>query len=149
MGVLCQSVLGKTVGSLNPPFPSVRLAKLFYEFLGRYNEWRIAKIQETIGLLLVLILGLSALFIPWLLPNDELAASFVVLVLFYLATRHYLEVNARVCHLYVNVHILHHHLIGKLEVGFCDHPKPCHCVENFRDYVMRNYSISLDNRSFR
>jgi hypothetical protein len=149
LGVLRQPVMDKMIGSLNQPFPSVRMSKLFYEFLGRYNDWRIAKIQETIVALLVLILGLSALFIHWLLPNVGMALSFVVLVLFYFATRHYLEVNERVYHLYVNVHILHHHLIGKLEVGFCDHPDTCHCVENFRCYVMRNYSISLDNRSLR
>ncbi len=69
--------------------------------------------------------------------------SVVMLVFFYLASRHYLELNERVSHLYVNVHILHHHLIGKLEVGFCDHFEPCQCAENFRRYVIKNYSISL------
>ena len=75
--------------------------------------------------------------------------SMVMLVSFYFATGHYLEVSERVNHLYVNVHILHHHLIGKLEVGFCDHSEPCDCVENFRRYVVKKYSISLYNSSLR
>ena len=147
--MLCQSVPGKTVDSVSPPFPSVRMAKLFFEFLGRYQEWRIAKLHEIIWMVVVLFLGLSAFLIVWLIPNNGMVLSGVVLVLFYFTTRHYLELNERVCHLYVNVHILHHHLIGKLEVGFCDHRELCFCVENFRGYVLKNYGISLDNRSLR
>lgn len=149
MGVLCQPLLGTTTGQSNLPVPSMRMAQLFYEFLGRYNEWKMAKRQETIGKIAILFLGLCTLFIPWFFPDSGIAISFVVLVLFYYATQRYLEINERVSHLYVNVHILHHHLIGKLEVGFCDHHEPCHCVEDFRDYVLRKYSISLDNGSLR
>ena len=148
MGILCQPVL-KTIEHQNLPVPSVRMAQLFYEFLGRYNEWKIAKLQETIGMLILLLLGLCILFLPWFLPGRGLIMSMVMLVFFYFATRHYLEVNERVSHLYVNVYILHHHLIGKLEVGFCDHSEPCHCVENFRRYVVKKYSISLYNGSLR
>ncbi|MFZ3130299.1 MAG: hypothetical protein WA125_04150, partial [Desulfosporosinus sp.] len=68
MGILCQPVL-KTIGNWNLPVPSVRMAKLFYEFLGRYNEWKIAKLQETIGLLILIFLGLCILFLPWFLPG--------------------------------------------------------------------------------
>ena len=75
--------------------------------------------------------------------------SMVILVLFYFATRHYIEVNERVSHLYVNVYILQHHLLGKLEVGFCDHSEPCYCAENFRRYVVKKYSISLYNGPLR
>jgi len=125
------------------------MAKLFYEFLGRYKEWRIAKLHEMIWILIVLCLGMLAVLIPWIMPNNGLAISSAVLVLFYFATRHYLDLNARVSHLYVNVHILHHHLIGKLEVGFCDHRELCYCVENFRSYVLKNYGIFLDNRSLK
>ena len=149
MGLLCQSVLGKTAGSVNPAFPSVRMDKLFYEFLGRYKEWRIAKLHETIGMLVVLVLGLLAFLIPLIISNNRVVLSGAVLLLFYIATRHYLEVNQRASHLYVNVHILHHHLIGKLEVGFCDHHEGCHCVENFRCYVLKNYGITLDDTSLR
>lgn len=69
--------------------------------------------------------------------------SAVMLVFFYFASRHYLELNEQVSHLNVNVHILHHHLVGKLEVGFCEHLEPCQCAEDFRRYVTKNYNISL------
>jgi len=144
VGVLCQYVVDKTVESSNPPFPSVRMAQLFFEFLGRYNEWQLARRQENIVMIIVLLLGISALIIPWLFPKVGIAASIVMLILFYFTTKHYLELNERVSHLYVNVHILHHHLIGKLEVGFCDHQERCNCVANFRRYVLKNYNISFD-----
>ena len=144
MGILCQPVLDKTEGSVSSPFPSVRMARLFNEFLSRYYAWKNAKRQEMIWIFIALFLGLSFLFIPWLLPDIWMTVSFIMLLLFYFATRRYLNVNEQASHLYVNVHILHHHLIGKLEVGFCDHREPCHCVENFRSHVMENYGILLD-----
>lgn len=144
MGVLCKPVL-KTAEHQNLPVPSVRMAQLFYEFLGRYNEWKIAKRQEKIGILILLWLVFFSLFLPWFLPGSGLIMSLVLLILFFFATRHYLEVSERVSHLYVNVRVLHHHLIGKLEVGFCDHSEPCHCVENFRCYVVKKYCITLHN----
>jgi len=122
------------------------MAQLFKEFIGRYHEWKIAQRQKTIGSLILLGLGLCSLFLPWLLPGKGIVVILVMLVLFYFATRYYLEVTERVSHLYVNVHILHHHLIGKLEVGFCDHSEPCQCVENFRRDVLKKYGIPLDNR---
>lgn len=144
MGILCQPVLNKTVGLSELPVPSVRMALLFYEFLGRYKEWKNAKLQEKIVIIIIFVLGLCSLFIPWCLPGIRMILIFAMIVLFYFTTRYYLVVNERVNHLYVNVHILHHHLIGKLEVGFCDHTEPCHCAENFRCYVLRNYKISLN-----
>lgn len=149
VGVLCQYVVDKTVESPNPPFPSVRMAQLFFEFLRRYNEWKLAKRQENMRMIIVLMLGISALIIPWLFPNRGIALSIVMLILFYFSSKHYLELNKRVNHLYVNVHILHHHLIGKLEVGFCDHQEPCTCVENFRKYVFKNYKISFNTEFIR
>lgn len=53
--MLCQYVVDKTAETHNPPFPSVRMAKLFYEFLSRYNEWKLAKRQETFGSLVRLV----------------------------------------------------------------------------------------------
>jgi hypothetical protein len=147
VGILCQPVLNKIVRYSELPVPSVRMALLFYEFLGRYKQWRIAQFQETIGILIVLFLGLCILLIPWFWRDIGMSISFTLFVLFYFAVRYYLKVSKRVSHLYVNVYILHHHLIGKLEVGFCDHTDPCHCVENFRGYVLKNYHISLNKRS--
>lgn len=144
VGILCQPAI-KTIGYQNLPVPSVRMALLFYEFLSRYKEWKTAKLQETIGMLILLFVGLCILFLPWLLPRRGIIMSMVMLVFFYFASRYYLEVNERVSHLYINVHILHHHLIGKLEVGFCDHSAPCHCVENFSRYVEKKYNISFSN----
>ena len=148
VGILCQPIL-KPTEHQNLPVPSVRMAQLFYEFLGRYNEWKIAKLQETIWILIILLIGLCILFIPWFLSGSGLIMSMVMLVFFFFAANHYIELNERVSHLYVNVHILHHHLVGKLEVGFCDHSEPCHCVQNFRRFVEKKYSISLNNGSLR
>jgi len=144
VGVLCQYVNDKTEGKPNPPFPSVRMAQLFYEFLGRYNEWKLAKQQEKIGMTMVLMLGLSALIIPWLFPMIGMFVSIALLTLFYITVKHYLALNEKVSHLYVNVYILHHHFIGKLEVGFCDHQESCQCAEDFRRYVLKNYNISFE-----
>ena len=148
MEVLCLPVL-KTIGDRNLPVPSVRMAQLFFEFLGRYNEWKIAQRQKTIESLILLYLGLCSLFLPWLLPGGTFIIMILMVVLFYFATRHYIDATERVSHLYVNVHILHHHLIGKLEVGFCDHSEPCQCVEHFRCYVLKEYGICLDNGPLR
>ena len=149
MGMLCYPVLCKTVENSNLPVPSARMGRLFNEFLSRYNEWKLAKFQATIGILIVIFLGLCSLFIPCFLPDIGGPMSFSVFVLFFFAVRYYLEVNERVSHSYVNVYILYHHLLGKLEVGFCDHNEPCQCVDNFRCYVLKNYNVSLSKGSLR
>jgi hypothetical protein len=143
LGILCQPIFPKATIPKNLPAPSARIAQLFYEFLRRYYEWKSAQIREMIGMLLLLMVGGSIVSIPWLIPNVGLILSLCLLVLFYWMAKHYLSVNERVSHLYVNVHILHHHLVGKLEVGFCDHQEPCHCAEEFIDFVLQNYNISL------
>ena len=144
MGILCQPVL-KTIRTQDLPVPSGRMVQLFYEFLDRYNEWKIAMLQEMMGMLILIFLGLCSLFLPWILPRTGLIMSMAMLVPFYFATQYYLKVNERVSHLAVNVHVLHHHLMGKLEVGFCDHSEPCHCVQDFRLYVENKYNIFLYN----
>ncbi|EGW36163.1 hypothetical protein DOT_5986 [Desulfosporosinus sp. OT] len=57
MGILCHPVLNKTARLVELPAPSVRMALLFYEFLGRYKEWKNAKLQETIGIIIIFFLG--------------------------------------------------------------------------------------------
>lgn len=141
----CRLAQCKTAERLDQAFPSVRMAQLFYEFLGRYKEWRVAKLQALMGTVILFFLGLVALLIPWFLPRVGVVVSLVMFILFCFAIRYYLEVNERASHLYINVHILHHHLSGKLEVGFCDHHEPCHCVENFRGFALQHYRISFDN----
>jgi hypothetical protein len=133
----------------NLPVSSVRMAQLFYEFLEIYNEWKTAKFQGMLWMLILLFLGSCILFFPWFLPGEGFILDIILLVLFYFAICHYLEINVKVNHLYVNVRVLHHHLVGKLEVGFCNHSDTCRCVENFRRYVIKRYNISLDNESLR
>lgn len=145
MGVLCHYVADNTLESPNPPFPSIRMAQLFYEFLRRYNEWKYIRHREKIGLFVVILLGILAFVMPWLFPKVGIGVSITMLILFYFAAKHYIHLNERVGHVYVNVHILHHHLTGKLEVGFCDHQEPCECVEDFRCYVLKKYNISFDD----
>jgi hypothetical protein len=146
LGILFQPIFPKATVPKNLPAPSVRISQLFYEFLRRYYEWKSAQIREMIGMLLLLMVGGSIVSIPWFIPNVGLILSLCLLVLFYWTAKHYLSVNERVSHLYVNVHILHHHLVGKLEVGFCDHQGPCHCAEEFIDFVLKNYNISLTTK---
>lgn len=57
VGILCHPVLNKTARLVELPAPSVRMALLFYEFLGRYKEWKNAKLQETIGIIIIFFLG--------------------------------------------------------------------------------------------
>lgn len=144
MGVLCHYVIDKSAGSINPAFPSGRMAKLFYEFLSRHREWKLAKRKELVAIIIVILLGISALLVPWLYPKLSIPVSFVMYILFFWSARIYIKLNERVGHLYINVNILTHHLIGKLEVGFCDHREPCQCVQNFREYVLKTYDITLD-----
>ncbi|MHB8076977.1 hypothetical protein [Desulfosporosinus fructosivorans] len=148
MGIICQPIL-KTIENQDIPVPSERMGHLFYEFLGRYNEWKAAKVQEMIWMFILLFLGMCIILLPWFLLGRGLVMSSVMLVIFYFASRHYLVLNEQVSHLFVNVHILHHHLMGKLEVGFCEHLEPCQCAENFRRYVIMNYNISFYNPSLR
>ncbi|AFQ44628.1 hypothetical protein Desmer_2717 [Desulfosporosinus meridiei DSM 13257] len=145
MGVLYHYVVDSNIERSTPPFPSVRMAQLFYEFLRRYNEWKYIRRQETIGMFVVLTLGFLALTMPWLFPKVGIVMSLAMFILFYFAARHYIKLNEQVCHLYVNVHILHHHLTGKLEVGFCDHRGTCQCAEDFRVYVLKKYNICFDD----
>ena len=144
MGTLCQPVSKQTGEHLTSP-ASFRMRQLFDEFLGRYYEWKKAKLQEVIAIALLIIIGMFGLMTFRLIPSVRIGYSILMVVIFFIAIRHYIEMNNRVNHSYVNLHILHHHLIGKLEVGFCDHHEPCQCAENFRYYVLKNYNISLYN----
>lgn len=146
MGELCTTVLGKTFENQNTQFSSAKIFPLFVEFLGRYKELKAAKFQKHIAMVMVVLPGVGAITIPGLLPNLGFVISIPLLLLFYLATRRYLEISERMRHLTVNVYILHHHLIGKLEVGFCGHAQPCHCGDDFRRHILEKYGICLNDR---
>lgn len=141
---VCHYAVAKRAVNTEWQFPSARMAGLFFEFLGRYSDWKLARRQELVGMIFVILLGVLSVSVPWLFPKTGLTVSIVLLIFFYIAARQYIKLNQRVSHLYVNVNILHHHLLGKLEVGFCDHREPCHCAEDFRNYAWAKYHISFD-----
>lgn len=144
MGILCQPLEDcrqKQEFSLSGASPHI--IKLFYEFLRRYNELRLAKQRENQWLIIVVGLSLLALLLPWPVPQSGIIISAISLILLVLAVRQYRQAGEFVNHLGVNVHILHHHLLGKLEVGFCEHHTQCTCAEDFRRFVWKNYRISL------
>lgn len=133
--------------SRNLPVPSWRMGRLFYEFLGRYQAWQAAKRQEMLWIIILIFLGAGILLLPYLLADRGFVLSVGLFAAFYFAALRCLKIKERVNHLYVNVNILYHHLVGKLEVGFCEHTGPCRCVENFRRFVAEEYHISLVNGS--
>jgi len=125
------------------PVKSQRVALLFYEFLRRHRELADAERKETIWLSLAIILGIASVMVP-LADPDGGWVGVAGLGAFLAVLRQYVRYNTAVNHLYVNVQILHHHLLGKLEVGFCEHAgEPCACAEEFRRYVWQTYRISL------
>ncbi len=125
------------------PGASPRMWSLFREFLRRYRDLQRAQRRETFWLLVVIGLGMLVVFLPVPGHHNGVVLSLVCVGLLLLAARRYQAASRMVRHLGVNVHILYHHLLGKLEVGFCDHQVPCHCAEEFRCYVWKTYHISL------
>lgn len=121
-------------------FPPTMI-RLFEEYLRRWQELRLARKREALWLVLLTLTGAVALFIPWLRGRVWGSAAGIVLsiVVFY----HYRRVNSMVYHSFVNLNVLHHHLLGKLEVGFCNHDGPCNCANEFRQHVWQEYHISL------
>ncbi|WP_206811925.1 hypothetical protein [Paradesulfitobacterium ferrireducens] len=125
--------------------PSMEL--LFQEFLRRYRELQAAKALETIWFTCAVLLGTAVVILPWIFPDKGLPLTGIALIFLFLIVHQYIRQNQRVEHLSVNVHVLHHHLLGKLEVGFCEHLLDCSCAEDFRRHVWQNYGISLNGGS--
>lgn len=121
--------------------PNIEL--LFQEFMRRYRELQAAKRLETLWFASAVLLGVAVVCLPWVFPDKGLVSAGAVLIFLYITVRKYMRQTELVNHLSVNVHILHHHLLGKLEVGFCTHTSTCNCAEEFRQYVWHNYRISL------
>lgn len=143
MGVFCQPINGYVpLQYPDLPYASPSVARLFFEFLNRLKELRKVRLKEKIWLIFSV---LSALLTIFSLNLSSFFLAFLVffLLLLYISFKKYLYFNEKANHLYINVHILHHHLIGKLEVGFCEHEAGCSCANNFRAYVWENYRISL------
>ena len=125
------------------PIASPRMRVLFWEFLRRNRDLQMAQRRETIWLSTVIVLGVLAVVLPVPARHGGVILSFGCIGLLFMSVRRYQAANRVVRHLSVNVHILYHHLLGKLEVGFCEHKVPCNCAEEFRRYVWRTYRISL------
>lgn len=125
--------------------PSRRVELVFNEFLRRYEELRRLKKKEVLWFSVLGGEGLLLFLAPVykISPDFSLAFVSVVSCLFIYALIRYFNANRQVEHLKVNVAILRHHLVGLMEVGFCEHPWPCSCAEKFRQDVWNRYHISL------
>lgn len=143
MGILVQKLSTKGRETANYTFVPVHIRGLLNEFLRRYSELQKLRQREMSWLILVLLLGLLSLTSLMFLPTTPLFVSLCLLFAFFFILRQYLIVRNTSSHVYVNVHILHHHLLGKLDVGFCEHDSACQCAENFRKYVWSEYRVSL------
>lgn len=142
MGVIIQPLYTQQFDKKGMPSVSPRINSLFAEFLSRYEEWQSFHKRELWWLTLVMLFG-SVSLACMTYSFYSRSASLINLGLFIIALRNYLKIRQSTNHLYVNVHILHHHLLGKLDVGFCDHRSPCQCADQFKKYVWETYRISL------
>lgn len=125
------------------PVPSPRMAHLFYEFLNRYSAWKAAKYQERVWLLFLFCLVICFFLSNYYLVERKLiiGLDLFLLAFFSFAAYRYIEFSKQTNHSWVNVNALYHHIVGKLEVGFCDHDGSCRCVEDFCSYVAKEYRI--------
>ncbi|MHB1654204.1 MAG: hypothetical protein ACYCVD_17270 [Desulfitobacteriaceae bacterium] len=143
-------MLGLPIQSLvNGPWPHdlpPSFIRLFEEYLRRKRELRSARQREAIWLVTLVLAGVLALISPWL--GSNIAINIVTLALVYVVYRHYLKVRAQVSHVFVNFNVLHHHLLGKLEIGFCGHQERCNCTNEFRRFAWKKYRISLYGETF-
>jgi hypothetical protein len=121
----------------------VHIRALFYEYLKRYRNFETLRRKETNSFLLVLSIGIISLTNFIYLTSIPVFLFLGLFIIFIHFLRRYIILKKSVAHAYVNVHILHHHILGKLEVGFCEHESPCQCVEQFRKFVLRKYRISF------
>jgi hypothetical protein len=147
MGVIVQPLLSKGREITECPSVPSHIRGLFFEFVKRYDEWQSLRRKEGCWLALVVFLGLLSLTSFMWMPYTTEWVTFGFFVFFIAILTRYMAVKRDSIHAYVNVHILHHHLLGKLEVGFCDHEKGCQCAVNFRKYVWEEYQISLYGNS--
>lgn len=142
MGVIVQPLCVMEKKQKGMPVISPQMERLFTEFLVRYREWQTYQKLELGWLIVTMILGLMSLAV-WMYLPFAWGVNLTLFLLFIGILRRYLSVKQQVTHLYINVHILHHHLLGKLEVGFCTHHDECPCAEQFKKYVWERYRISL------
>ena len=147
MGVTVQQLPTSGWRTSDCTFIPVHIRGLFYEFLKRYKDLEKLRRRETSWLVLVLSLGLISLTNFMYLNSTSVILTLCMFIAFLIILRRYLSIKTSVAHTYLDVHIVHHHLLGKLEVGFCEHEYPCQCVEQFRKFVWKKYRISFYGKS--
>lgn len=143
MGVAAQQLFTKGRDTAEGIYVPVHIRRLLDEFSRRYDELRQIRRREMTWFILVLSFGFLGLTSLMLFSSTPILLTFCLLLAFFVTLAHYLRVKEASYHAYVNVHILHHHLLGKLEVGLCEHETVCQCAENVRKYMWKKYKISL------
>ncbi|KLU60031.1 hypothetical protein CEB3_c34620 [Peptococcaceae bacterium CEB3] len=143
-----REVLWLTTGQATLAWPSglsPSTLRLFEEYLRRSEELRAARRREGTLMFLLVLTGAAAFTSPWLGVNP--AFSLLCAAGAFLVFRYYLKASRRVNHVFINLNVLHHHLLGKLEVGSCRHGESCDCINEFRRLVWQRYHISLYEES--
>jgi hypothetical protein len=148
MGIFAQRLTSQRWETGDSALVPAHIRGLLNELLARYSEWQKIRRREASWLICVVILGFLCLTVSMLSFKTPIFVTLGLLAAFVVVLRKYLLVRKISTHTYVNVHILHHHLLGKLEVGFCQHDSACQCAENFRKHVWRKYRISLYGNGF-
>lgn len=143
MGVLVQQLPAKGRDTADTTLVPVHIRGLLNEFFRRYDELQKLRQRELIWFILVLSFGFLCLTSLMFFSKPLLFFTLCLLFAFVLTLRQYLIVRNKSTHVYINVHILHHHLLGKLEVGLCEHDSACQCAENVKKYVWKKYRVSL------
>lgn|SRR5690554_6276907 len=141
MGVYAQHMAARKSELVEGKVIPIHLQGLVREFLRRYDELQNLRKKELSWMIFLTLVGCLSLW-GFVLVNSPF---FYIMALlgFGLVLRQYLSIRKECHRVYVNVHILYHHLLGKLEVGFCKHLTPCQCVEDFKRYFWRTYGISF------
>ncbi|AFM00879.1 hypothetical protein Desde_2549 [Desulfitobacterium dehalogenans ATCC 51507] len=149
MGVFVQQVPSKVLNTAESNSVPIHIRGVLKEFLRRHSELQRLRHREIASLMAVILFGFLSLWGMMFPKYPELSFLINSLLLagFVLTFRQYLKARRVSQHVYINVHILYHHLLGKLEVGFCEHESPCQCAETFRKYMWNRYGISFYGNS--
>lgn len=141
MGVFAQQVGTRRGELVEGKVIPIHLQGLVQEFLRRYDELQGLRKKELSWMVILTTVGSLSLW-GLMLVNSPFYLT-TILLGFMLVLRQYLRMRKLSHRVYVNVHILYHHLLGKLEVGFCHHVIPCQCADDFKKYFWRTYGISF------
>lgn len=149
MGVFVHQVPTRALNYAESHSVPQHMRGVLREFIRRYTELQRLRHKEVGWMMIVILLGFLSLWGMMFSIYQELSfwINSLFFVGFVLTLMQYLKIRRISQHVYVNVHILYHHLLGKLEVGFCEHESPCQCAEAFRKYIWKRYGISFYGNS--